>query len=136
MPEYILLLWSNIRGQYLRSKSIAKHVALWNYPVVNDFWRKEIWSIKCTQALENDEQIRKYRSLISHLFCERIYSMKDNLTDGIMSIVIQIPGCHVISVMTEIKTRKAGVSHNKGLINVFAVLFTYFFCLFSCKEGF
>ena len=62
--------------------------------------------------------------------------MKDNLTDGIMSIVIQIPGCHVISVMTEMKTREAGVSHNKGLINVFAVFFTYFFCLFSCKEGF
>jgi len=38
--------------------------------------------------------------------------------------------------MTEMKTRKASVSHNKGLINGFAAFFTYFFGLFSCKEGF
>ena len=62
--------------------------------------------------------------------------MKASLTDGTMSIVIQTLGCHVISVMTEIKTRKASVSHNKGIINGFATFFTYFFGIFSCKEGF
>jgi hypothetical protein len=62
--------------------------------------------------------------------------MKASLTDGAMSIVTQILGCPAISVMTEIKTREASVRHNKGLINGFAAFFTYFFCLFSCKEGF
>jgi len=52
-----------------------------------------------------------------------------------MSIVIQTLGCHVISV-DEIKTRKAGVSHNKGLINVFAAFLHIFFGIFLCKEGF
>jgi hypothetical protein len=56
--------------------------------------------------------------------------MKASLTDGTMSIVIQILGCHAISVMTEIKTRKASVYHNKGLINGFAAFFTYFFLSF------
>ena len=63
--------------------------------------------------------------------------MKDNLTDGIMSIVIQIPGCHVISVMTEMKTREAGVSHNKGLINVFAAFLHIFLLSFvHARKGF
>jgi hypothetical protein len=62
--------------------------------------------------------------------------MKASLTDGTMSIIIEILGCHAISVATEIKTRKASVSHNKGPINGFAAFFTHFFCLFSCKEGF
>ena len=62
--------------------------------------------------------------------------MKASLTDGTMSIVIQTLGCLVISVMTEIKTRKASVSHNKGIINGFAHFLHIFFGIFSCKEGF
>ena len=61
--------------------------------------------------------------------------MKASLTDGAMSIVTQILGCPAISVMTEIKTRKASVSHNKGLINGFAAFFTYFFVFFVQGRG-
>ena len=60
--------------------------------------------------------------------------MKDNLTDGIMSIAIQTLGCHVISVMTEMKTREAGVSHNKGLINVFAAFLHIFVVFFHARK--
>ena len=62
--------------------------------------------------------------------------MKASLTDGTMSIVIQTLGCLVISVMTEIKTRKASVSHNKEIINGFASFFTYFFVFFHARKGF
>ena len=53
-----------------------------------------------------------------------------------MSIVTQILGCPPISFATDIKARKASVSHNKGLINGFEAFFTYFFCLFHARKGF
>ena len=63
--------------------------------------------------------------------------MKASLTDGAMSIVTQILGCPAISVMTEIKTRKASVSHNKGLINgFFSIFYIIFFVFFHARKGF